>query len=81
MLGAIFDKALEISADQFTAYAAKILEERGEEFRFCQVVNAGGGEFEVRNENVNMTRSFGYQKLHPVRHLGKIFPFCKATII
>ena len=42
-VGAGFDKALEIGVDQLITYAAKILEERGYDYRFRKVINAVGG--------------------------------------
>ncbi|XP_048492812.1 uncharacterized protein LOC125493472 [Beta vulgaris subsp. vulgaris] len=80
-VGERFDKALKIGADQLTPYAAKILEERGRESRFCQVINAGGGEFEVRDGNVKFpiclrTRTYACGKWQgsgmPCKHVLRV---------
>ncbi|XP_057246725.1 uncharacterized protein LOC130589473 [Beta vulgaris subsp. vulgaris] len=51
--GARFDKAVYIGPTDLTDYAKRILETRSDESRFCYATSCGGGEYEVRDGNVN----------------------------
>ncbi|XP_057252075.1 uncharacterized protein LOC130592036 [Beta vulgaris subsp. vulgaris] len=53
IIGARFDKAVDMESGQLTDYATKVLKTRSGESRFCHATPCGGGEFEVTDEHVN----------------------------
>lgn len=79
---ATFDQTLEIGLNQVITHATKILEERGQESRFCRVINVGGGEFEVGYGNVkfhiyprtgNCACEMGQGSCIPCKHAPRLF--------
>ncbi|XP_048490525.2 uncharacterized protein LOC125492295 [Beta vulgaris subsp. vulgaris] len=52
-VGARSDRAVDMEPTDLTDYATKLLEVRADESRFCHVVEAGGGEFEVLDDHVH----------------------------
>ncbi|XP_048494607.1 uncharacterized protein LOC125494819 [Beta vulgaris subsp. vulgaris] len=54
-MGARFDRAVDMEPNDLTDYATKLLEVRADESRFCHVVEAGGGEFEVLDNHVHFS--------------------------
>ncbi|XP_021748812.1 uncharacterized protein LOC110714578 [Chenopodium quinoa] len=52
-IGSRFDKAVSMGDMELTEYAAKILQTRSDESRFCYAILCGGDEFEVRDQHVH----------------------------
>ncbi|XP_048492476.2 uncharacterized protein LOC125493300 [Beta vulgaris subsp. vulgaris] len=52
-MGARFDRAVDMEPTDPTDYATKLLEVRADGSRFCHVVEASGGEFEVLDDHVH----------------------------
>ncbi|XP_048490065.1 uncharacterized protein LOC125492019 [Beta vulgaris subsp. vulgaris] len=52
-MGARFDRTVDMEPNDLTDYGTKLLEVRADESRFCHVVEAGGGEFEVLDDHVH----------------------------
>ncbi|XP_057520840.1 uncharacterized protein LOC130801096 [Amaranthus tricolor] len=51
-MGSRFDKAVYMEPNDITEHAKGVLVTRTDDFRFCHVTAAGGGEFEVRDGHV-----------------------------
>lgn len=48
-----FDNTIDMDPDALIEHVAKLLNERCDQSRFCHMVLAGGGEFQVREDHVH----------------------------
>ncbi|XP_057532945.1 uncharacterized protein LOC130810837 [Amaranthus tricolor] len=58
-MGSRFDKAISMEPNDLTEHAKGVLATRTDDSRFCHVIPAGGGEFEVRDGHVKFPVTLG----------------------